>query len=189
MSGSGAFGFSRSKSKQSSQGESGVSREDRALATEQAFNTLAQLGPIINQFRADVPQLSLTNGLTPGAASLAGSLVNNSAQNLFSKLSGSGALRGQLNPANTSSIIGSATSQAVAQALPQFIEQARGNELFNATAGQQTQAQGIQFLQGLASLFSGLTEGSSQSSKGKSSAFGFNTSLGFGGSPTGTTAR
>jgi hypothetical protein len=171
-------GFGKSKSSQQTSGESGVSGRDRALATQQAFRVLGSLEPIINQFRGGVPQLSLTNGLTPGAAGLAGALVNNSAQNLFSKLSGTGALRGQVNPQNTSSIIGSATSQAVGQALPQFIDQARGNELFNATAGQQTQAQGIQFLQGLASLFSGLTTGSSQSGSGKSSAFNFNTSFG-----------
>lgn len=171
------FGVSGSSgsSDSSSRGESGVSGPDRALATGGAFDVLQGLGPQIASFLQNVPQLNLTNGLTPGVSGLANQLVTSSANSLFNRLSSSGALRGQLRPANTSAIIGSASERAATSVLPQLTTQAQNNELFNVTSQQNTQAQGLAFLQNLAGLFTGLTKGSSQSSEGtaSNSSFGF----------------
>lgn len=187
MSGSAGFGVQRTSSSQSSSGESGVSGPDRAQATGEAFRVLSGLEPQILNFMQNPSMLNLTNGLTPGASNLAGQLVSDQAKQFFSKLSGGGALRGQVSPANTSSLIGSATERAVASALPQFIDQARTNEFFNATSAQNTQAQGLGFLQNLVSLFTGLTQGSSQQSSGSSKGFGLNFSGGGGAGGGGST--
>jgi len=176
MSGSLGGGFSHSTSRQDSSGESGVSAVDRGIATGGAFSTLEGLGPQIQSFLQNIPQLQLNEqGLTSGQAGMANSLVSGAANSLFSKLSGSGALRGQLNQRNTSGIIGSASERAAASVLPQLIQTSGANTLFNTTAGQNTQGAGIGFMQGLASLFSGLaTGGSSQQGSGNSSANSFN---------------
>jgi len=171
------FGMSKSNSSQATQGESGVSGPDRALATGKAFDTLGGISPLIQQFLQDVPQLSLTpQGLTQGQGSLANSLVSNAATGLFNKFSASGAGRGQLNPLNLSNVIGSASERAAASVLPQLITTSGQNTLFNTTAGQNTRGQGIGFLQNLSSLFTNLTQGSSQSSEGRSAAKSFNVS-------------
>ena len=172
MSGAAGFGVQRSSGSSQSSGESGVSGPDRATAAAGGLQTLAGLEPIIESFMQNPAMLQLQNGLTPGASNLAGQLVSDQAKQFFSKLSGTGALGGKVHPANTSAIIGSATQRAVNAALPQFIDQARLNEVFNVTNPQNTQAQGINFLQQLASLYTGLTQGSSQQSSGSQKAMG-----------------
>jgi len=169
-------GGGSSRSAQSSEGEAGVSGPDRAFATGRAFNQLGELGPIIASFMQNVPQLQLNQqGLTSGQAGMANSLVSGAANSLFSKLSGSGALRGQLSERNTSGIIGSASERAAASVLPQLIQTSGANTLFNTQAGQLTQGAGIGFLQQLASQFGDLAKGgSSQNSEGSSSASNFN---------------
>ena len=172
MSGQGAGSFGKSSSNSRSSGESGVSAVDRGRAAGGAFQTLADVRPIIDQFLSNPSMLNLnSSGLTPGAQNVANNMVRTGVLDQFNKLSAGGALRGQVNPQNTSNIIGNATERAVASALPQFLQQAQGNEMFNATSNQLTQGQGINFLQGLASLFTGLTQGSSQESTGSSKAF------------------
>ena len=188
MSGAAGFGVQRSSGSSQSSGESGVAGPDRATAAAEGLQTLGGLKPIIESFMQNPAMLQLTNGLTPGASNLAGQLVSDQAKQFFSKLSGTGALRGQVNPANTSSLIGSATQRAVNAALPQFIDQARLNEVFNATNPQNTQAQGINFLQQLASLYTGLTQGSSQYSSGSQKSFGIGMSASGGSAGGGTTA-
>ncbi len=175
------FGVSKSGGTQRSSGESGVSRDDRRFATGEAFEVLRSARPLVEQFFSNVPQLNLTNGLTPGVANLAQQTANNTANTLFSRFSGSGASRGQLRPANRAGIIGNATERATAAVLPQLTQQAQQNELFNTTSQQNTQAQGLQFLQGLANLYTGLTAGGSQKSKGRTSAFGLNGGVSNGG--------
>jgi len=169
-------GEGSSRSEQSSSGESGVTGANRAYATDAAFSQLGALGPIIRSFMQNVPQLQLNQqGLTSGQAGMANSLVSGAANSLFSKLSGSGALRGQLSERNTSGIIGSASERAAASVLPQLINTSGANTLFNTTAGQNTQGAGIGFLQGLASQFGDLARGgSSQLGEGSSSANNWN---------------
>lgn len=174
------FGFNKSNQSSSSSSESGVARKDRGLAAGEAFRVLAETEPLIKAFYGNVPQLNLTNGLTPGASNLAGTLVDAKARDFFSKLSAGGAADGQVHPQNTSNVIGSATQRAVESVLPQFIQQAQANELFNTTSQQNTQAQALSFLGNLAQLFQGLTQGSSARSQGSASSFGMNTSGGIG---------
>ena len=173
MSGFGSFGFQKSTGSQSSSSESGVSPEDRALATGETFRILSGLEGLTNQVLGTQPNLQLNaQGLTPGVSNLVGSLIKDGVMQQFNKVSGGGALKGQVSPKNTSSLIGTSTERAVNNALPQFINQAQSNEVFQAQAPQSTLLAAIQQYQQLANLFSNLTQGSSSQSKGKQSSFG-----------------
>lgn len=168
-----AGSFSKQKSSGNQSSESGLSSLDRAAAADLSFENLQQLGQQIEAFNKGGPSLlNLDNkGLTPGVSNLAGDLVKTGVTDMFNKLSAGGAARGQLSPKNTSGIIGSATQRAVQSALPQFINQAGQNELFNAQAPQQFAMQGISQFKDLISLVQNMFEGSSSKGSQKSSGF------------------
>ena len=165
--------FSKQKSSGNQSSEAGLSGEDRAAAADLAFENLEKLGQDIEAFKQGGPTLLNLdqNGLTPGAANLAGNLVQQGVTSHFNKLSAGGAAKGQLTPKNTSGIIGSATQRAVQSALPQFINQASQNELFNAQAPGQFAQQRMSQFKDLISLIQNLTEGSSSKGSQKSSGF------------------
>lgn len=168
-----AGSFSKQKSSGGQSSESGISGEDRALATEKSFEELENLGEKIDAFNKLGPSLLNLNssGLTPGVSKLANDLVTSGVTQQFNKLSAGGAARGQLSPNNTPGLIASATQRAVQSALPQFISQAGENERFNALEPQKFAQQGLQQFKEMIALLQNLTEGSSSSGSQKSSGF------------------
>ena len=166
--GGGSKGSSSSSS--SSYNYSGVSDDNRNETFDILKKFLTGMTESTMEFNKTAPTLNTdAQGLTPETSSLLEKMITTGVTDQFNKLSAGGAARGQLSPKNTPGIIGSSVQRATANALPQFLPISQQNTMFNATSKSNTLAQGIEQLQGIASIFAALATGGGEgSSKEKS---------------------
>jgi hypothetical protein len=207
------FGFSKSKSKQKSKQESGVNRFARGVSSNQLLfdqnttgglgkpggpdlrggtSALGQVRDLINTefFDANAPQIAVdrSTGLPASVARIFEGILPTLTQSAFSQASANRANAGQRSAQNLTAIVGDTTRRIGASLFPQFSQQALQADLFNTTARQNQVAQGLDLLQTsfLQNLLGLATGGSSGVASGRSSGFGFNTSIGGGGGGKGT---
>lgn len=172
-----SIGGGGSKQKSKSKSSSGVDKDDRGMATQELFSLIEQiLLPQIQQYRDSAPQIAVNSvtGMTPQQTNMARSMVDTGIRQQFNKLSGGGAMKGQLSPKNTSALVGSSTERAVESVMPQFATMAQENLKFNTTSQQNTMGNAAGFMQNLAGLLLGLTQGSEGMQSGSGNSFNFN---------------
>lgn len=181
MGGSGAFSFNKNKSK--SKSEFGLNRDDRDLSFDTFFPEFQKLPGFISDFRSTpAPQLNLgLTGLTSSQEGMAQRLLAPALRQQTNLVSANNALRGQVSPLNFSNVVQGASERALTKVLPQFIDQAGRNELFNVTSPFETDKAKIEATLAMFDKLSQLFQGGS--SRGKASGFGFAASGG--GSATG----
>lgn len=179
-----SLGGSGSKESSSSKasGQTGVGFDNRGEAFDTLKTLLSGMTESSTQFSNTAPMLNLdSQGLTPETSNLLEQMITSGVTSQFNKLSAGGAARGQLSPKNTPGIIGSSVQRATAAALPQFLPISQQNTLFNTTSQSNTQAKGIEQLQGIASIFAALATGGSESqNKSKSKGNSGQGSIGIG---------
>ena len=179
---SGAFGYSQSKSNQSSEqtqgllkgDKVGVSRNTADLAnfataqTKDIYNS--NYGTFQGQTGAD-----LAGGTTNGLPTAATTYLTSAANTMFGNASAGGALKGMWSPENTSGIVGSAIGNLGEKMMPYITDWAK----YTASLPETIKTSRLGFLTNdinanVAAL------GGQGSSQGSSSAFGFNASGGSG---------
>lgn len=177
---SGAFGYSQSKSDQSSESNTGISRAYKDPVSRDAYEASQYLGDeskkaYQNPFgyfqgqniRDLIPQNQY--GLPAETTQMLQALGNQ----WFSKASAGGAMRGQVTPENTNQIVGSSMLNASQFLIPHVLQ----NQQYLNQLPDQLNSQRLGYLQASQDSRARLL-GSSGSAQGSAKGFGFNISGG-----------
>lgn len=194
-----ALGFGKSKQKTDSQQQSGLNpthgqvlggfiesditgrlrHDPHGLPIMGAFGDRGLQG-LASDLGSNVPllQLNQDTDLTTAQQNQATSFIDRLAKSMFSKFSAGANLRGQAHVQNLSSLVGSSAENAVLQVLPQTLELAGKNRLFNTTAPILAKIREFEAQTELQKILAGLVTGSSfGKSSGSASAFDFDSGL------------
>jgi hypothetical protein len=177
-----SVGGGSSKQKSKGSNSTGISSQNRSDSFDALNNFISTMWNTTQEFGSRTPRLDLDHrGLMPQQSNLLNSMVSQGMTEQFNKLSGGGAMRGQLSPANTTGLIGSSAEKATLQALPQFLPISQQNSMFNATTDQDNRAKTLGFMAQLAAFLGNAATGGGE---GSTSATGSSWNANFGLNPS-----